>query len=117
MKVQKNISASIFLSAFLLVDIVCALAYVSSGFGFVEVNITRRHFENIGSTHTYSKNNPLVFRDNPNEWVFVTATAQTSGVGAHSRTWVSDMSRNVYANLIFRIANKAREGVSFLSEE
>ncbi|MDR0580610.1 MAG: hypothetical protein LBG04_00630 [Holosporaceae bacterium] len=106
------------LCAFLAVDMVGALGYVCSDFGSVgDINITRRHFENIDSTHTYSRSNLLVSRDSPNEWVLVTATKQTAGVGTHSRKWVSDVAGNIYANLTFHIANRAEEGFSVLSEE
>lgn len=66
-----------------------------------QITIHQRHFTEINSTQTWSKENIKLDASNANIWELVTADKQTAGIGTHNRKWVSHVPGNVYASLTF----------------
>jgi BirA family biotin operon repressor/biotin-[acetyl-CoA-carboxylase] ligase len=63
------------------------------------MEIIRRHFDVIGSTNTWAKENAESF--DPAALTLVTATEQTGGRGRFKRKWHSPPGVNVYASFCF----------------
>jgi len=63
------------------------------------MEIVRRHFETIGSTNTWAKENAVTF--NKSLLTLVTANAQTAGRGRFKRHWESPPGHNIYATYCF----------------
>jgi BirA family biotin operon repressor/biotin-[acetyl-CoA-carboxylase] ligase len=63
------------------------------------MEVIRTHFETIGSTNTWAKENAALF---PQDKVsLVTANEQTAGRGRFKRMWVSPSGLNIYATFCF----------------
>lgn len=59
------------------------------------IGIIRRHFETVGSTSTWAKENMLQL---PRDTItLLTAKEQTAGRGRHKRVWISPAGENIYA--------------------
>ena len=56
-----------------------------------------QHFETIGSTHTYLKDNYMNYEDG----TVIIADYQTDGVGTHSRTWYSS-KKNITMSILYK---------------
>ena len=67
-----------------------------------QIIIHQRHFTEINSTQTWSKENVKLDSKNSNIWELITADKQTAGIGTHNRKWVSHVPGNVYASLTFQ---------------
>lgn len=72
------------------------------------MEIKKQHFETIGSTNTWAKQNAAQF--DRKALTVITAGEQTAGRGRFTRSWVSPKGCSVYATYVFFL-NRLDEGL------
>ena len=72
-------------------------------FSLSDKEVSELHFSEINSTQLFSRKNVKINPLRLNNWILISADKQVTGVGSHSRKWISDEVGNVYATLNFPI--------------
>ncbi len=71
------------------------------------MKIQRYHFETIGSTNTWAKENAHAFF--LDSMTLVTAKTQTAGRGRFNRQWLSPATDNIYATFCFFVEKERKD--------
>lgn len=83
---------------------------------FAEQRIKREHFDKIGSTQDYLRENAKELFENTDR-VVVTANEQTKGKGTHNRRWASPPDVNIYATFGIEILPEHHDKLSEMQQQ